>query len=247
MELSKGMGLQIPQYRVFQHDQSCYKHQFWFGMMYGALYFEFSRHHIPKTKHHCDGMTRVPTTLVQQFHACNMAPKNASLSKVFAPCFIKHILGHAWPTYHINRSLINIGFDSTNMFPKILKNLSWSLKNSVEIQSHMSTVVVWGFKNCILIKQFLEVVQHALTNQSWTMEVKLCRYGGHLRPYLSVTCDPTPLKPETRSLATLPLFTAPTTQNYTWSLATLPTTTRENATRSLATLPTQIGRVTSDH
>ena len=36
------------------------------------------------------------------------------------------------------------------------------------------------------------------------------RYGGHLRPYLSVTCDPTPLKPETRSLATLPLFTAPT-------------------------------------
>ena len=73
------------------------------------------------------------------------------------------------------------------------------------------------------------------------------RYGGHLRPYLSVTCDPTPLKPETRSLATLPLFTAPTTQNYTWSLATLPTTTRENTTRSLATLPTQIGRVTSDH
>ena len=72
-------------------------------------------------------------------------------------------------------------------------------------------------------------------------------YGGHLRPYLSVTCDPTPLKPETRSLATLPLFTAPTTQNYTWSLATLPTTTRENTTRSLATLPTQIGRVTSDH
>ena len=73
------------------------------------------------------------------------------------------------------------------------------------------------------------------------------RYGGHLRPYLSVTCDPTPLKPETRSLATLPLFTAPTTQNYTWSLATLPTTTRENTTRSPATLPTQIGRVTSDH
>ena len=65
--------------------------------------------------------------------------------------------------------------------------------------------------------------------------------------HLSVTCDPTPLKPETRSLATLPLFTAPTTQNYTWSLATLPTTTRENTTRSLATLPTQIGRVTSDH
>ena len=73
------------------------------------------------------------------------------------------------------------------------------------------------------------------------------RYGGHLRPYLSVTCDPTPLKSETRSLATLPLFTAPTTQNYTWSLATLPTTTRENTTRSPATLPTQIGRVTSDH
>ena len=77
--------------------------------------------------------------------------------------------------------------------------------------------------------------------------IRLERYGGHLRPYLSVTCDPTPLKPETRSLATLPLFTAPTTQNYTWSLATLPTTTRENTTRSLATLPTQIGRVTSDH
>ena len=73
------------------------------------------------------------------------------------------------------------------------------------------------------------------------------RYGGHLRPYLWVTCDPTPLKPKTGSLATLPLFTAPATQNYTWSLATLPTTTRENPARSLATLPTQIGRVTSDH
>ena len=72
-------------------------------------------------------------------------------------------------------------------------------------------------------------------------------YGGHLRPYLWVTCDPTPLKPKTGSLATLPLFTAPATQNYTWSLATLPTTTRENPARSLATLPTQIGRVTSDH
>ena len=71
--------------------------------------------------------------------------------------------------------------------------------------------------------------------------------GGHLRPYLWVTCDPTPLKPKTGSLATLPLFTAPATQNYTWSLATLPTTTRENPARSLATLPTQIGRVTSDH
>ena len=46
-------------------------------------------------------------------------------------------------------------------------------------------------------------------------------YGGHLRPYLWVTCDPTPLKPKTGSLATLPLFTAPATQNYTWSLATL--------------------------
>ena len=34
------------------------------------------------------------------------------------------------------------------------------------------------------------------------------RYGGHLRPYLSVTCDPTPLNHITRSLATLPLFTA---------------------------------------
>ena len=75
----------------------------------------------------------------------------------------------------------------------------------------------------------------------------LARYGGHLRPYLWVTCDPTPLKPKTGSLATLPLFTAPATQNYTWSLATLPTTTRENPARSLATLPTQIGRVTSDH
>ena len=72
-------------------------------------------------------------------------------------------------------------------------------------------------------------------------------YGGHLRPYLWVTCDPTPLKPKTGSLATLPLFTAPATQNYTWSLATLPSTTRENPARSLATLPTQIGRVTSDH
>ena len=68
-----------------------------------------------------------------------------------------------------------------------------------------------------------------------------------MRPYLWVTCDPTPLKPKTGSLATLPLFTAPATQNYTWSLATLPTTTRENPARSLATLPTQIGRVTSDH
>ena len=68
-----------------------------------------------------------------------------------------------------------------------------------------------------------------------------------MRPYLWVTCDPTPLKPKTGSLATLPLFTAPATQNYTWSLATLPTTTRENPARSLATLPTQIGRGTSDH
>ena len=72
-------------------------------------------------------------------------------------------------------------------------------------------------------------------------------YGGHLRPYLWVACDPTPPKPKTGSLATLPLFTAPATQNYTWSLATLPTTTRENPAQSLATLPTQIGRVTSDH
>ena len=82
---------------------------------------------------------------------------------------------------------------------------------------------------------------------SWYLKVVFWGYGGHLRPYLWVTCDPTPLKPKTGSLATLPLFTAPATQNYTWSLATLPTTTRENPARSLATLPTQIGRVTSDH
>ena len=77
--------------------------------------------------------------------------------------------------------------------------------------------------------------------------VPYCRYGGHLRPYLSVTCDPTPLNHITRSLATLPLFTAQAIRNKTWSLATLPTPTRENTGRSLATLPTQIGRVTSDH
>ncbi len=39
------------------------------------------------------------------------------------------------------------------------------------------------------------------------------RYGGHLRPYLSVTGDPTPLKHIKGSLATLPLFTARATQN----------------------------------
>ena len=46
--------------------------------------------------------------------------------------------------------------------------------------------------------------------RDWT---SLVWYGGHLRPYLSVTCDPTPLKHINGSLATLPLFTARATQN----------------------------------
>ena len=78
----------------FQHDQSCYKHQFWFGMMYGALYFEFSRHHIPKTKHHCDGMTRVPTTLVQQFSCMQHGSKERFIKQSVCPLFYQT---YTWP------------------------------------------------------------------------------------------------------------------------------------------------------